>query len=206
MGAWGFGPLDSDQALDWLGDVVTDHAGTFIAALLRDFHRDRQIHGLDDAVHAHALHLRAAAHVVTSLNFFSNERRYGDLFQQLYDALTLVLDCKEWLESWTEPDKVASSIQDQLVQLRGGMRSTGLFDQLDTEQGIQVNLGVAVAPEHRTAFLALLQDKSETSLMHDIEKIIGLHLMGITGSALPFNSTVDVEHGEGVATVFQSDI
>jgi hypothetical protein len=80
MGAWGEGPLDSDQALDWLGNEVTGPAGTKIRTLLRAF-QDR-IDGeggeLEWAVDEYAHQLRAAAHVVVALNFFS-ERRHGDL-------------------------------------------------------------------------------------------------------------------------------
>lgn len=35
MGAWGYDALDSDQALDWLANEVTDHVGKRVEAVLR---------------------------------------------------------------------------------------------------------------------------------------------------------------------------
>ena len=56
MGAWGYGPFESDQALDWVGDAITD-------PLLETLSRTLQ--GPPDDSNMHAI--QAAAFVFVSL-------------------------------------------------------------------------------------------------------------------------------------------
>lgn len=132
MGAWGYEAMDSDQALDWLANNVTDHAGAAIRNLLDAFSEKIERNGgeTESAVIDHGYALRAAADVVLKLNFF-NERLFGDLHAALAEALGKIIDTKDWIESWTEPDKVVASINDQIRQLKEGPASTTLFENLE---------------------------------------------------------------------------
>lgn len=127
MGAWGYKPLDSDQALDWLGNEVTDPVGLTVKALLDDF--DAALARNDKwACEDHAYQLRAAALVVISLNFFS-DRLHGDLFGRLADALTKIRE-SEWMDNWDNPDAVRDEIDKQIEALTSGPNSTTLLDNL----------------------------------------------------------------------------
>lgn len=127
MGAWGYEPLDSDQALDWLGNHVTDHVGVKIDELLTKFEGTRVARGADHAVEIYAYELRAAAFVLEKLNFFSNERLYGDLFERMHKALAEVWH-SSWIDGWTDPEAVRESVKKQAEVMKAGWHSTTLLD------------------------------------------------------------------------------
>jgi hypothetical protein len=128
--------MDSDQALDWLADNVTDTAGANIRQLIDAFNKKVENEGdeTDVAVDLYGYALRAAADVVVKLNFFS-ERLYGDLHADLAEALGKIIDTKDWIESWNNPDEVVASINDQIRQLKEGPDSTTLFANLNKLYG-----------------------------------------------------------------------
>lgn len=137
MGAWGYDALDSDQALDWLGDI-THPIAEEIRAMLDKFFRTVDEEGGEVEMAADNAHeLRAAAHVVLALNFF-NERIFGDLHGDLAKALTLIRD-SDWPEGWRDPNAVRESLSTQIVTLEAGRQPTTLFERLreteDRERG-----------------------------------------------------------------------
>jgi hypothetical protein len=128
VGAWGFGPLDSDQALDWMAEVI-DPAGQKVEELLAFFDRAYDKDGEESAVYEFALQLRAAAYVVETLNFF-NERIHPNLHERVAEALVKIMDCRAWMESWTELSTVSEEITRQITALREGPKPTTLSDNL----------------------------------------------------------------------------
>jgi hypothetical protein len=132
MGAWGPHALDSDQALDWLGNEVTDPAGEKIRDLIDRFNKRVESEGgeAEYAVSELGMQLRAAAYVVIALNFF-NERLHGDLHGDLAAALQQIHDCDDWIDEWSGEDEVRASLTEQIEKLRAGPESTTLFANLD---------------------------------------------------------------------------
>ena len=130
MGAWGYEALDSDSALDWLGNNVTDHAGVAIDKLLTKFEHKVASADADDACELYAEELRAAAFVLEKLNFFSNELLYGNLFERMHKALAEVWH-SSWIDNWNEPEAVRALVQQQAERMKEGMEPTTLMDHLD---------------------------------------------------------------------------
>jgi hypothetical protein len=127
MGAWGYEPLDSDQALDWLAESVTDVAGQKIKRVLDQFNAVLENWGADRACETYAYELRAAAFVLEKLNFFSNERLYGDLFGRMHKALAEVWH-SNWIDNWDDPEAVRESVKKQAEVMKAGWHSTTLLD------------------------------------------------------------------------------
>jgi hypothetical protein len=130
MGAWGYEALDSDQALDWLGNEIIDHAGVKIDKLLDKFEGTKVAKGADYAVDSYAYELRAAAFVMEKLNFFSNEHLYGDLFGRMHKALAEVWH-SSWIDGWNDPETVRESVKAQAEAMKAGMEPTTLLDNLE---------------------------------------------------------------------------
>jgi hypothetical protein len=118
MGAWGHGPFDSDQALDWTADAYSP----LVEQIWKLVHRAES-----KGISWYSHEIRAAAEI-----FIKNELDYhahracededgrGDgvnLADKLANLLGKMLDDKEWLESWNEPNLVAASINDQIRAL-----------------------------------------------------------------------------------------
>lgn len=121
MGAWGYQPMDSDAALDWLGNQVTDHVGLQIRNLIELTEK------YEDGVEHYAEELRAAADVVIKLNFFNNEPHYGDLWNDLAQCL-LKLRRSSYAQGWSEPDKLLESLDEQITILHRGYATTTLYE------------------------------------------------------------------------------
>ena len=139
MGSWGYQALDSDQALDWLGNHVTDHVGREIEDLLDQFNRSCDIN-VNGAVESLAHDLRAAAFVVKALNYFTQfetqqpDGSYVGLHERLADALAIVRQNDAWLKMWDDNGAgVRSSLDQQIAGLREGPHGTTLFENLERE-------------------------------------------------------------------------
>jgi hypothetical protein len=126
MGAWGYDALDSDAALDWLGNCVTDHVGMKIRALLNSIDK----HGLD----GHEEELRAAAHVLVQLNFFTCEHLYGDLWADVTAQMEKLRNDITWIEVWDDEESVRESLNAQLIKLWAGWKPTTLLDSLEAQE------------------------------------------------------------------------
>jgi hypothetical protein len=124
MGAWGDGPLDSDQALDWLAGI-TDHAGVRIEGLLTKFEK-AYVKDKNSAVDEYAHELRAAGFVVLALNFFTME----DLHERMADALAKVRDNDAWITNWLDPQSIHRSLSEQIAALSQGPNPTSLFEHM----------------------------------------------------------------------------
>lgn len=119
MGAWGFEPLDSDAALDWIGEACFELSEEIDKLLKRA--------GPADFTSHYAEELRAAAFVVEEINFFPFEL---DLHARLAEALRLILADTDYIGAWSEPEKVKAAIQAQIDALSGGPKSTTLLENL----------------------------------------------------------------------------
>ena len=108
MGAWGNGPLASDQALDWLGPVADEVAGK-IENLLDQF--DASEH-----VDRYATEVRGAAWLCLNARIDFSPRAEDEIHQQLVDALQRILD-SDWINEWSEPEEVRESIRGQIALL-----------------------------------------------------------------------------------------
>jgi hypothetical protein len=118
MGAWGYEPLDSDAALDWLDEYVSEPVGENVAQLIISAKgRERQ----------YAEELRAAAQVVLQINFF---RHQVDLHGELAEMLTVLRDDSDYLDEWNEPGELKASLDKHIQALRDGPRSTTLLSNL----------------------------------------------------------------------------
>jgi hypothetical protein len=109
MGAWGEGPLDSDGALDWIGNNVVDPLNKRIERLFEDY----DIHGSE----VYAEDIRAAAAVVVRLNQLHPPHIYGGLIGRLYK----IQDDERWLSTWTSDEAregVRTSIDAQMRALK----------------------------------------------------------------------------------------
>lgn len=131
MGAWGYEALDSDQALDWLGNNITDYVAGKIVKIL-----DQKENGK----YYEPMELRAAAETAIALAenriFLSTPQEYEDIYEKLRDALSEMRDDKGWIESWTGPDEVRDSIDKQIERLSKIItdeKSTTLMDNLFPE-------------------------------------------------------------------------
>ena len=123
MGAWGFGPMDSDQALDWLANNVTDPVGDSIHKLIVDALTD------PNGIESYGDELRVAADVVIKLNFFNATYRYGDVWRELCELLKRLHDT-DWPDQWNEPETIRASLTDQIETLERGFAPTTLMDNL----------------------------------------------------------------------------
>lgn len=126
MGAWGEGPLDSDQALDWLANEITDHAGRKIDDLIDSFNNVGKNWGWDSAADRYGHELRAAAYVLETLNYFS-DRLFGDMHARMADALN-ELRGSEWMLGWSDPDAIRAMVDEQIEAMRRGQQPTTLLD------------------------------------------------------------------------------
>ena len=125
MGSWGYEALDSDQALDWLGNEITDHAEQKIVDLLDEFGKNLHI-DRESAVEAFAFELRAAGYVVVTLNFWQR-----DLHARTAAALQYVRDEQSWLSQWGDGGEgVRKSLDEQIAKLGEGPQSTTLMENL----------------------------------------------------------------------------
>lgn len=135
MGAWGHDALDSDQALDWLGNNVTDHVGQKVAELLNIFEKNLALNRIE-TVGSYAYDLRAAGDVVVKLNFFTQFIKRDPngvettLHSRLASALTYVRDDVGWLNGWGDPDAVRASIDKQIADLSEDYKPTTLMENL----------------------------------------------------------------------------
>lgn len=91
MGVWGPGPFESDAALDWLGNRVTDHLAAEVTGLCGRFD--------DDGAHA-AEELRAAGKLLATLAdadvYLSGHfERYTDVAERLRGP-----GMDPWLATW----------------------------------------------------------------------------------------------------------
>lgn len=129
MGAWGYEALDSDAALDWLGDI-TYHAGTQIESLLTKFEQKQERNGAGYAAEYYANEIRAAAFVVEKLNFFTV---FDDLHGRLAKALRAIVN-SPWPNEWDNPQAVKDSILVQIEAMEAGMHPTTLMDNLDLDK------------------------------------------------------------------------
>lgn len=127
MGAWGYEPLDSDQALDWLGNEITDHIESRIGLAVDRFLETANNYGVNYASDAYAHSVRAAAYVVEALNFFHPR---ADLHARLEKALVAIRD-SAWPSEWDDPEAIREKLNEQIEAMAKGPRSTTLMENLD---------------------------------------------------------------------------
>jgi hypothetical protein len=118
MGAWGEEPMDSDQALDWLGNVVTDTLQPKLEKVLEAAE--------NGDVADVGYELRAAADVALTLNFWQD----GEVLFQRFAAALRALAKSEFAESYNRPDLFRESVAHQVALLDLGPRGTGLLEAL----------------------------------------------------------------------------
>lgn len=117
MGAWGEGPRDSDQALDWLYEP----AGALCASIWRLIHKfDRE--GGDWYYHE----LRAAADLYCRVDLdgisveSDIENPEGEhLRDMLRSRLEMILKDTDWIYGWSDPNEIREAIQGQIDKLKG---------------------------------------------------------------------------------------
>lgn len=108
MGAWGEGPLDSDQALDWMwrpADMCADEIRKL--CMMAKGQEDRYGH-----------ELRAAAWLFSQLSFHMG-RSTDELGPILIERLRALLDGDHgWVDDWREPDVVRHNIEAEIAKIK----------------------------------------------------------------------------------------
>ena len=123
MGAWGEGPLESDGALDWVGNNVTDPLTLRIKALCDAFDSEYRRTG---HIELYAEDIRAAAECVTRLNQLHPVIDGFNVYVELISRLGVVQEDEAWLSTWTSNEfreNVRTSIDHQIRALRRIMES-----------------------------------------------------------------------------------
>lgn len=111
MGSWGYGPFDSDQALDWYGDIE----GEIVSAIKKLCH---QADDEDGGSSWYGHELRAAAEINIRLGGLNDQ--FGSDFDvnlELINRLQELLD-SNWHCEWNEPNEMRECIQGQIDKLR----------------------------------------------------------------------------------------
>lgn len=106
MGAWGYEPLESDTALDWIGDMRASKA------LQKD---------LEKGLHSKEYeHIRAASHMLVLVHkcHLLSDRVVGELIQVAIPSLKKILDDSKWSLDWDNPAAIQESIRSQIRELR----------------------------------------------------------------------------------------
>jgi hypothetical protein len=99
MGHWESGPLDNDGSLDWLDELIKRHIQP---ALESDDYAE---------VRAGALILKALAKETDKIWI------YKETFDFATTKLLKILNDKEWLNKWKDPDKTRISVLHQIYSL-----------------------------------------------------------------------------------------
>lgn len=121
MGAWGTGPLDSDSALDWLANAITDHAEKEVLKALQMYEEQPEFYEEE---------LRAAGEVVLALNFWQE-----NLHGRIALALRTLRANEDYVSRWNHEDEIRESLDRQIALLEMGPRSTSLTDFLESHEG-----------------------------------------------------------------------
>ncbi|HEY7152990.1 MAG TPA: DUF4259 domain-containing protein [Gemmataceae bacterium] len=123
MGAWGYGPMENDCALDWIAEFAEKPILTAIECALRDFSSAADP---DDIQKSEA---EAAAALLLDLTTTPSLMRYSkvdfifnakkkDLFNLAIAAITRLIDDKDWLAEWNDPEKKFQMLNELLSELK----------------------------------------------------------------------------------------
>lgn len=121
MGAWGVGPFESDQALDWVGNEISD----FVLEKLQR----TVMQSLDDIDLSEAVEVQAAAFMFLSL-VGHESRVLGevdpetiiDFSKKAIEALEK-LNASKWAEEWRSPDEYRQANQRLITKFTGLIES-----------------------------------------------------------------------------------
>lgn len=120
MGAWGEGPLDSDQALDWLGNTI-DRLVLRLDEIVNGFDQLEENWGSDHrGVERYGHELRAAGYLVCALadaDIFIEDHPIGfNVYLTLADRLAKI-ESSGWAEEWSDPVAVTTALKAEIVRL-----------------------------------------------------------------------------------------
>ncbi len=125
MGAWGEKPMENDEALEWLANQVES---PLLACVERTFQRFLA----DPADEVSLIEAEAAAALLVDLTgdqtrmkytdfrggFLGYEARQRGLWTLAARAVEKILEDKEWLSGWNDPERKEAILKDLLADLK----------------------------------------------------------------------------------------
>lgn len=126
MGAWGATALQSDAALDWIGNFVTDPLVEQIERAITEYDKD----GPD----VRDGELRAAGFTLAAISRWgAYNEKFAALMPAVIDRLTALRDNEDWLNNWADPIEVRDAMQTEIDQLREQLASWTKPDPVEPE-------------------------------------------------------------------------
>lgn len=103
MGAWGFGSLDNDAALDFVPELINEDA---VKKMLKMKHNHAE--------------LRATGEILVHLHKLNNLWFHQETIDELVAKLESVLTDQDWMDSWADdgPEVVRASIKKLINKLK----------------------------------------------------------------------------------------
>ena len=137
MGAWGEGPFESDQALDWLGTTVVDKG------LMAAFRTDES-----GPMQAEA---RAAAQVIITMESHLPSIVTDKQLAEVIEHLEAVLRDREGAEEWRDPAAFRNSVLTQLGRLHGIVAARKAYKEVMLAEYATAESETSTLPSEPTA-------------------------------------------------------
>jgi DNA transposition AAA+ family ATPase len=105
MGAWGYGPLENDTAMDYVSDVESLPAEESLEFLLKTINENpnKEFWKYDK--------IRAAIQII------QEKTKDKLIINKSIKKLKIILKDKSWIESWKDPYRIRKSIKEDINRL-----------------------------------------------------------------------------------------